>query len=63
MTTPATESDQALASARDRGDPDALAEALAVHANALVKAGQLTEAQKEIDEVATIHRSRGRARR
>ena len=60
MTTPASESDQALASARDRGDPDALAEALAVHANALVKAGRLTEAQKEIDEVAAIHRSRGR---
>jgi tetratricopeptide (TPR) repeat protein len=60
VTSPATDSERELASARDRGDPDALAEALAVHANALVNAGQLTRARTEIDEAAAIHRARGR---
>ena len=60
MSTPATDSERALAAARDRGDPDALAEALAVHANTLVRAGQLTQARQEIDEAAAIHRAQGR---
>ena len=60
MTTPAPEGERAISSARDRGDPDALAEALAVHASTLVKAGRLTEARTEIDEAAAIHGVRGR---
>jgi tetratricopeptide (TPR) repeat protein len=49
-----------LAEARQRGDPDDLAEALALHANALIQGGQISSAQKDLDEAATIHRARGR---
>jgi tetratricopeptide (TPR) repeat protein len=60
VTTSATDSERALASARTGGDPNALAEALAVHANALVRSGQLTQARDEIDEAVAIHRAQGR---
>ncbi len=60
MTNAAVDAERALSTARERGDPDALAEALAVHANTLVQTGQLTKAREEIDEVAAIHRERGR---
>jgi tetratricopeptide (TPR) repeat protein len=60
MTHATVDTERALSTARERGDPDALAEALAAHANALVQTGQLTKARDEIDEVAAIHRERGR---
>ena len=60
MTAPAGGSERALAVARDRGDPDALADALAVHANDLVRAGRLADARSEIDEAVAIHHARGR---
>jgi len=50
----------ALAVARRSGDPDLLADALARHANVLVKAGRLADARTELDEAAAIHRQRGR---
>jgi len=49
-----------LAEARQRGDADDVAEALALHANALLQKGQIRSAQNELDEAATIHRARGR---
>jgi len=49
-----------LTQARRSGDADDLAEALALHANALVQAGKISTAQQELDEAATIHRTRGR---
>lgn len=49
-----------LTEARLRGDADDIAEALAIHANALVQKGQISSAQNELDEAATIHRARGR---
>jgi tetratricopeptide (TPR) repeat protein len=50
-----------LAEARSRGDADDIAEALALHANALLQAGKIAEARDELDEAAAIHRDRGRA--
>lgn len=59
--TPTLEAAEAgLVGARRRGEPDALAEALAVHANALVERGQVGPARLELDEAAAIHRRRGR---
>jgi tetratricopeptide (TPR) repeat protein len=49
-----------LAEARQRGDPDDVAEALALHANVLLQRGQFDNAASELDEAATIHRTRGR---
>ncbi len=49
-----------LAEARQGGDTDDVAEALALHANALLQQGQITSAQNELDEAAAIHRARGR---
>src|SRR5262245_60131671 len=60
MTNSDNDSARAVASSRERRDPDALAEALAVHANTLVNPGRLAEARKEIDEAAEIHGARGR---
>ena len=49
-----------VAEARQRGNADDLAEALALHANALIQAGQISSAQLDLDEAAAIHRARGR---
>jgi tetratricopeptide (TPR) repeat protein len=49
-----------LAEARQRGDADDVADALARHANVLVENGQTGAAQTELDEAAAIHRTRGR---
>jgi tetratricopeptide (TPR) repeat protein len=49
-----------LAKARRLGDPDELADALARHADAQIKAGQFGAARAELDEAADIHRQRGR---
>jgi len=49
-----------LAKARARGDADDIAEALAIHANALIQKGEFGAAQFELDEAASIHRARGR---
>jgi len=49
-----------LADARQRGDADDLAEALALDANALLQKGRFAQARAELDEAAAIHRSRGR---
>lgn len=53
--------DRALADARKSGDADRLAEALTMHADRLIKAGQIARARLALDEAATIHRARGRA--
>lgn len=55
-----TEAERTLLEARRRGDPDEIAEALAVHANALMQEGQLSLARQSLDEAATVHRERGR---
>ena len=49
-----------LAAARSQNDPDELAEALAVHANALVQRGRLDQARAEIDQAVDLHQARGR---
>ena len=49
-----------LNQARQSGDADAIAEALAVHANALIQHGQLGLAQQALEEASNIHSSRGR---
>jgi tetratricopeptide (TPR) repeat protein len=49
-----------VAEARQNGSADDLAEALALHANALIQTGQFGSAQVDLDEAATIHRERGR---
>ena len=49
-----------LADARQRGDADEIAEALAVHANALLTKGHIGAARSELDEAAAIHRARDR---
>ncbi len=49
-----------LAKARQRGDTDDVAEALALHANELLNKGQTGDARKALDEAAKIHRSCGR---
>lgn len=53
--------DQALLLARQQCNPDQLAEALLIHANALAEALQLSQAQQEIDEAATIHHQAGKS--
>jgi tetratricopeptide (TPR) repeat protein len=54
------ELEQRLATARTTGDADELADALARHANLLVRAGKFAAARAELDEAAAIHRRRGR---
>ena len=49
-----------LAEARQRGDVDDIAEALALHANDLLRSARTGEARLELDEAAAIHRARGR---
>jgi tetratricopeptide (TPR) repeat protein len=49
-----------LAEARQRGDADDLAEALAGRANELVRAGRMAEARALLDEAASIHHAHGR---
>ena len=49
-----------LAEARQRGDADDIAEALALHANDLLQSGRTRDARLELDEAAVIHRARGR---
>jgi tetratricopeptide (TPR) repeat protein len=49
-----------LGEARQRGDADDIAEALALHANDLLQSGRTTDARLELDEAAAIHRARGR---
>jgi tetratricopeptide (TPR) repeat protein len=49
-----------LIEARQRGDDDDIAEALVLHANALLESGQICAAQNELDEAAAIHGARGR---
>ena len=51
---------QRLESARAAGDPDALTDALALHANGLVARGQLGQAAAELDELIALYRARGR---
>jgi tetratricopeptide (TPR) repeat protein len=58
--TDARETERLLADARRKGDLDDVAEALMLHANALVNAGQIAQARQELDEAAEIHRQRGR---
>jgi tetratricopeptide (TPR) repeat protein len=53
--------DQALLLARQQCNPDQLAEALLIHANVLAEALQLSQAQQEIDEAATINHQVGKA--
>src|SRR5215472_3373711 len=48
--------EQRLSAARGRGDRLELAEALATHANALVRRGQLARARDEVNEVVDIYR-------
>ncbi len=61
MTAALETSTRRLAEARQRGDADDIAEALALHANDLLQNGRTGEARLELDEAAAIHRSRGRA--
>ena len=49
-----------LSDARQRGDADDIAEALAQHANHLLQSGRTGDARLELDEAAAIHRARGR---
>ena len=49
-----------LAEARQRGDADDIAEALALHANDLLQNARTGEARLELDEATAIHRVRGR---
>jgi tetratricopeptide (TPR) repeat protein len=49
-----------LAEARQRGDADDIAEALALHANDLLQSGRTGDARLALDEAAAIHRARGR---
>ena len=60
MTAALERSTRRLAEARQRGDADDIAEALALHANDLLQNGRTGEARLELDEAAAIHRSRGR---
>ena len=63
QTPPASDIDtaeQAVGLARTRNDPAALANALAIHANALVLRGQLRAARDEIDEAVAIYQQLGR---
>lgn len=54
------DSEKRIAAARQSGNLDDLAEALAVHASLLVDAGQLAPAREALDEAAQIHRRQGR---
>src|SRR5829696_2261725 len=49
-----------LAEARQRGDADDIAEALALYANDLLQHARNREARRALDEAASIHRARGR---
>jgi len=49
-----------LSEARQRGNADDVAEALARHANHLLQNGRTGDARLELDEAAAIHRERGR---
>lgn len=52
---------QRVAEARQRGDADDLAEALALDANDLITRGRIADARRELDEAAELHHRRGRA--
>jgi tetratricopeptide (TPR) repeat protein len=49
-----------LAEARRRGRPPEIAEALALHANALIQAGEIAAARRDLDEAAAIQAAAGR---
>jgi tetratricopeptide (TPR) repeat protein len=49
-----------LVAARKSGDADELADALARHADALIKSGDFAAARAELDEAAGIHQKHGR---
>jgi tetratricopeptide (TPR) repeat protein len=60
MSDPLDASARQLSEARQRGDADDIAEALAHHANHLLQRGHTGDARLELDEAAAIHRARGR---
>lgn len=53
-----SDTDAQLNTARRSRDPDQLAEALARHANTLIKQGQIESARLALDEAAAIHKAR-----
>ncbi len=60
MNDPLEASARRLAAARQNGDADEVAEALALQANDLLGSGQFGGARSALDEAAEIHRARGR---